>query len=130
MSRPGRTELAVYAICAVVVAVLGWRALHHAAPPAAQAGAAVPAATALPRASGAGGSAKAVVHVVGAVRRPGVYRLTTGARVQQAIERAGGATGAADLQGVNLAAKVADAQQVIVPRRAPAGPGGAGAAGV
>src|SRR4051812_11515564 len=108
MSRPGRTELVVYAVCAVVVAVLGWRAVHSGSPPAVRAGAGVPTAAAAPRAP-VGGGATAVVHVVGAVRRPGVYRLTTGARVQQAIQRAGGATHAADLQGVNLAAKVADA---------------------
>jgi competence protein ComEA len=60
------------------------------------------------------------VHVVGAVHDPGVYRLAAGARVEDAIERAGGATGGADLQAVNLAAKVADGQQIVVPRRSSA----------
>ena len=55
------------------------------------------------------------------MRRPGVYRVPSWARLDAAIRRAGGATARADLQGVNLAAKVADGQQVIVPRRVPGG---------
>jgi competence protein ComEA len=66
------------------------------------------------------------VHVVGAVRRAGVYRLRAGQRVQDAIARAGGATAHADLQAINLAAKVADGQQIVVPRK---GSGGGAAAG-
>ena len=55
---------------------------------------------------GARGPAARLVHVTGAVRRPGVYRLPSWARLDAAIRRAGGATARADLQGVNLAAKV------------------------
>jgi competence protein ComEA len=66
-----------------------------------------------------------VVHVVGAVRRPGLYRLTDGARIADALRRAGGATRRADLSLVNLAAPVADGTQVVVPRRAPPAPEGA-----
>ena len=71
-----------------------------------------------------------VVHVVGAVRVPGLYELARGKRVADAVERAGGATGKADLALINLAAPVADGQQVVVPARAPpgaaAGEGGGG----
>jgi competence protein ComEA len=67
----------------------------------------------------------ATVHVVGAVRRAGVYRLRAGRRVQDAIARAGGATAGADLQAINLAAKVADGQQVVVPRKGAAPPASA-----
>jgi competence protein ComEA len=66
-----------------------------------------------------------VVHVVGAVRRPGLYRLTDGARIADALRRAGGATRRADLSLVNLAAPVSDGTQVVVPRRAPPVPEGA-----
>jgi len=71
---------------------------------------------------------KLVVYVVGAVRRAGLVRLPEGARVADAVERAGGPTRRADLALVNLAAPVADGQQVIVPVRVAAGVGGEGAA--
>lgn len=57
------------------------------------------------------------VHVAGAVRRPGLYRLAGGTRVGAAIDRAGGTKPGADLSGVNLAAELQDGQQVVVPRR-------------
>jgi competence protein ComEA len=61
------------------------------------------------------------VHVVGAVRRPGLFRLRDGSRVADAVSRAGGPTRRADLAAVNLAAPLVDGQQVIVPRRGPGG---------
>lgn len=75
-----------------------------------------------------------LVHVAGAVRKPGVYRIAGDGRVIQAIRLAGGPTAAADLALVNLAAPLQDGQQVMVPRRvatgASAGPGtGGGGAG-
>jgi len=62
-------------------------------------------------------SSRVVVHVVGAVRRPGLYRLRQGSRIADAITRAGGDTAKADLAQVNLAAPLADGEQVVVPRR-------------
>lgn len=68
---------------------------------------------------------KLVVHVAGAVRRPGLYRLAEGKRVADAVARAGGATAPADTAAINLAAPLADGMQVLVPRRVPAGTTGA-----
>jgi competence protein ComEA len=62
-------------------------------------------------------SARLVVHVAGAVRRPGLYRLREGSRVADAVVRAGGATAKADTAAVNLAAPLADGIQVVVPSR-------------
>jgi competence protein ComEA len=69
--------------------------------------------------------------VAGAVRQPGLLHLRAGARVAEAVERAGGPLRRADLAGVNLAAKLEDGQQVIVPARGAVPPGTAapGAAG-
>jgi len=64
-----------------------------------------------------GSSALLVVDVVGAVRRPGLYRLPHGSRIADAVVRAGGATRKAELELVNLAAPVADGEQIVVPRR-------------
>jgi competence protein ComEA len=69
-----------------------------------------------------------VVHVVGAVHRPGLYRLREGSRIADAVRRAGGATKRADLSLVNLAAPVADGVQVVVPRRMTAAAAAAGTA--
>ena len=75
-----------------------------------------------------GGAERAAVyvHVAGAVRRPGLVRVPPGARVAEAVLRAGGPGRKADLTGVNLAAQVEDGQQVVVPA-AGATPGETGA---
>jgi competence protein ComEA len=60
------------------------------------------------------------VDVSGAVRRPGLYKLPDGARVNDALVKAGGATGKADLTLINRAATLSDGQQVLVPVKASA----------
>ncbi len=77
-----------------------------------------PAATGATSATPAAPAATAgpvLVHVVGAVLHPGVYELATGARARDAVMAAGGATKRAVLEGLNLAAPVADGEQVVVP---------------
>jgi len=66
------------------------------------------------------------VHVAGAVRRPGLYRVADGTRVAAALQRAGGPSAKADVDVVNLAATVQDGQQIVVPERGAASAGGAG----
>jgi competence protein ComEA len=85
-----------------------------------------------PPAEGAGvtglPSGRVVVDVVGAVRRPGLYRLEQGSRIADAVARAGGATRKADLALINLAAPLADGEQVIVPKRGTPGAAATGGA--
>ena len=62
-------------------------------------------------------ASRLVVDVVGAVRRPGLYRLREGARIADAVQRAGGPTPRADVALVNLAAPVVDGMQIVIPAR-------------
>ena len=87
------------------------------AAPSEQAGPAPPAAPPAETTTTAAPATKVVVDVVGAVRRPGLYTLKQGDRIADAVTRAGGATAKADVALINLAAPLADGQQVIVPRR-------------
>ena len=135
MPAVSRPQLVAYALAALVVVVLGVRFMQGQAR-----GSAAPLASA-PAPAPASGSANgtvrleprkatvALVHVAGAVRSPGVYRLRDGERIQDAVRRAGGPRTGADLNAINLAAKVADGQQVVVPRRGAAGAAPVGGAG-
>ena len=138
MPEISRAQIATYVVLALVVVVLGVRFMQRQQPSSAVSGGAGAAASSA--SSGASGSTAtavrvsrapaqaSVVHVAGAVRRPGVYRLPAGARVQEAVRRAGGARRGANVNGINLAAKVVDGQQVVVPSRTPSGSGGPAAA--
>ena len=117
---PARRRLAAGALVLVLVLVLGGRHLLRAGTPTA----AAPVAAAVPIRADAGPAL--VVHVVGAVRKPGLYRFPSRSRVADAVARAGGATRRADLSLVNLAAPLADGTQVVVPVKAPAGGAPAG----
>lgn len=110
----------VYAAVAVALLLVGARAIRgeEAAEPsfAAAAGGGGQAGFSV-----SGSSGDLVVHVAGAVRRPGVYRMPAGSRVDDAVARAGGETPRAQLEAINLAARLADGQQVVVPERLPGG---------
>ena len=106
-----RRQIALGAAAVLAVVFLGNRLLFRGDAPAAPP---IPTAAATTTAPGTG---VLVVDVVGAVRRPGVYRLPRGARVAEALARAGGATSKAQLELVNLAAPIADGEQIVVPRR-------------
>jgi competence protein ComEA len=113
--------MVVYAAAAVALLLVGARAIRgeQAAEPSFAA-----ASNGGGRESGfsvGGSSGDIVVHVAGAVRRPGVYRMPAGSRVNDAVRRAGGAAPRASLEAINLAARLADGQQVVVPELLPGG---------
>ena len=88
-------------------------------------GAGAPAALAgVPGQVTAPAAMRIIVHVVGAVRRPGLYALPEGSRANDAVRRAGGATARADLEAIDLAAPIADGQQIAVPRHGQLAAGG------
>jgi competence protein ComEA len=62
-------------------------------------------------------SGEIVIHVTGAVKREGVFRLKFGDRIIDVLNLAGGATASADLSSINLAEKVKDGQKIIVPSK-------------
>src|SRR5262245_6417559 len=108
-------RLLAVAIAVVAAVVLGMRLLGH--------GSSTPPRTYTPVRNAAAKPQRVVVDVVGAVRRPGLYRVSTGSRVADAVAAAGGVTRRAARIGVNLAAPLADGQQVVVPVRGAAGAG-------
>jgi competence protein ComEA len=121
-----RSQILVYGAVAVALLLLGARWIRES-----NAEGAPPGEVSFTVPSGGvagGGGQDVVVHVAGAVREPGVYRLPAGSRVTDAVERAGGTTGAAATDAINLAATLGDGQQIVVPGRGPAPAGSAGAA--
>lgn len=125
MPEMSRSQLVVYAAVAVALLLVGARAIRGEGGTdstyAAESGGAAAGTFSI-----GGDSGDLVVDVTGAVRRPGVYRMPAGSRVNDAVARAGGAAPRAELEAVNLAARLADGQQVVVPERVPGG----GVAGV
>jgi competence protein ComEA len=117
-----RRQLLVGGLVALVLLILAGRLLLHSG---ASASVPVPAPI-VPSTTAA--ARVVVIDVVGAVRRPGLYRLSQGARIADALARAGGPTPKAQLELVNLAAPLSDGEQIVVPRRgavaASSGPGG------
>jgi competence protein ComEA len=138
-----KAEAIGYAVAAFVLVLLAFRLLHKDSGGAAISAATTPtpgaahgASPPQPGEAPSAGSAKPplVVDVAGEVRRPGVYRVPAGARVDVAVQQAGGITRHGESTAVNLAMPLHDGQQVVVPRRggvavAPSSGGAAGAGG-
>jgi competence protein ComEA len=117
-------QIALYVTAAAIVLLVGWKYQAGSSASPAYPSDAAPSSSAPPVPTEAG-PAVVVVDVSGAVRRPGVYRLPGGARVLEAVRRAGPRP-RADLGAVNLAARLTDGEQVSIPvRGAPAAAGGA-----
>src|SRR6185503_19202292 len=107
-----RVVSALFLCLAVAAGVAWWRAGSSASLPSV-----APTSTSIAaeRATTTSVASRVVVHVVGAVTRPGVLELRSGARVVDAIKAAGGATPTADLARLNLAAPVTDGERIAVP---------------
>lgn len=130
MPALSRSQVLVYGAIAVALLLVGvrWVRADESAAGAGLSGASPTGgseASGLEIERGAGGL---VVHVAGAVREPGVYRLPAGSRVADAIERAGGPAADALADAINLAAPLADGQQVTLPARVSSGGALGGAA--
>jgi competence protein ComEA len=97
----------------------GWLLLRARPVAVASPGEVVTMSTSLPNAPTASATTsqratRLVVHVLGAVRHPGLVKLPENSRVQDAIDAAGGLTGRADPSELNLAQPLADGQQVVI----------------
>jgi len=115
---PALSRRQLFGVAAAVVVLLLFAIKHVGG-----GGSAAPAVTPLPAPVRARPAAAKllVVDVAGAVRHAGLYRLRSGSRIDDAIAAAGGPTAKAQLDSVNLAAPVADGEQVVVPGRGAAG---------
>lgn len=121
MPEVSRSQVVVYAAIAVALLLVGARAIRGEGSMDASFAAADSGGSKGGSFSVGGQAGDLVVDVTGAVRRPGVYRMPVGSRVDEAVTRAGGPTGRAELEAVNLAARLADGQQVVVPERLASG---------
>lgn len=119
MPELSRSQIAVYGAVAAALLLLGARAIRAEGSSGQSTASFSSGGSVAFHPSGAAGDV--VVDVTGAVARPGVYRLPAGSRVTDAVDRAGGASGGALLEAINLAARLADGQQVVVPRKGPDG---------
>ena len=126
MSDGSRSTIVIWAIAAVLATLAAVRAFGsgHSPPPEPIRLAEGPGArTEGARTEGGRAASRIYVHVAGAVRRPGLMTLAPGSRVADGLARAGGPTRRADLTGVNLAARLEDGQQIVVPAAGSAGAG-------
>jgi competence protein ComEA len=121
MPEMSRSQVVVYAAVALALLLVGARAIRGEADTGASFAAETSGGRGGASLSVTGSGGDLVVDVTGAVRRPGVYRMPVGSRVNDAVARAGGAAPRAELEAINLAARLADGQQVVVPEAVPGG---------
>lgn len=127
MPELSRTQVAVYGAIAVALLFVGARAVRG------EGGETTYDSYSTPEESSVSveeGGSDVVVDVTGAVQKPGVYRMPAGSRVNDAVKRAGGETGKAALDSINLAARLADGQQVVVPEELSGGKAAVPTAGI
>jgi competence protein ComEA len=108
-----RSHLFLWIAAGLLVLAVGYRILGNRSPEPPPVAVKRHAATEAPRSA----ARRVYVHIAGAVRRPGLYRVGENTRVGRALEVAGGPTAKADLAATNLAAQVEDGQQILVPVR-------------
>jgi competence protein ComEA len=120
MPEVSRSQVFVYGAVAVALLLVGVRAIRAADEGRTFEAPAAAGSFGTEVTVGSGGT-DVVVDVAGAVQDPGVYRLPSGSRVVDALVRAGGPSNGAMLEAINRAARLVDGQQVVVPRRMPAG---------
>jgi competence protein ComEA len=128
LSTAGLVAAALGAVAAIGLGVVGFRLLQPPAPTELSLPRATPPTGVSPTTAAQG---PVVVYVAGAVVRPGVYPVGSGARVADAVGAAGGTTPDADMDPLNLATRLSDGDRVFVPRKGQAppavlGPGPAG----
>jgi competence protein ComEA len=115
MPEMSRSQVVVYGAVVLALLLVGARAIRGEADTESSFAAETGGGGGGANLSVAGSGGEVVVDVTGAVRRPGVYRMPVGSRVNDAVARAGGAAPRAELEAINLAAQLADGQQVVVP---------------
>jgi competence protein ComEA len=123
MGSLSRSQLVVYGAVAVVLLLVGARWIRSGDANGTPAGDVTYAGGSGDSSGGfsvdSQGGTDVVVDVAGAVSSPGVYRLPAGSRVNDAVKRAGGTTARASVESINLAARLTDGQQVVVPQTVP-----------
>jgi competence protein ComEA len=112
---PRRLVIGIVTTC--VALVMLWLLVRPAAPPLESVVPQVSGAETVNSAASVSAPSTLTVHVAGAVKKPGVYVLSSTARVVDAVTAAGGPLTSADLEGINLAQTLVDTEQIYIPPR-------------
>jgi len=113
----GPRRLAIGTVATCVALVMLWLLVRPSAPPLESVVPQVSGAETVNSAASVSAPSTLTVHVAGAVKKPGVYVLSSTARVVDAVTAAGGPLTSADLEGINLAQTLVDTEQIYIPPR-------------